>query len=184
MRRLIVMVVLGAVLAMTGLSDTIALRDGKMIEGQIIRTNAVSITVRTATGIQTYRLSELRDNAADTRVSAPSAMPEPMGPTAAQDKKAVSRDPDVSMRNFLLHGILTFRAGQIIWFLGSVLLLIQGFRTSILWGVLVLLTNLIGAIIFLLFHPKRAIVPLLIMLVGIVVFAMAPFWALWGAGVR
>lgn len=40
-------------------AETIALRDGRSIQGDVIRTNAASITVRTRSGIQTYQFSEL-----------------------------------------------------------------------------------------------------------------------------
>lgn len=184
MKKWMLIIAVVAGLAGVGIADTVVLRNGKVIEGRVIHTNAVSVTVRTATGVQTYYLNELQNNAEDARAAVWSARSPAVDTPPASAKNAGHRNPDENPGKFFLRGCLSIRAGQILWILGSVLLLVQGFRTSILWGVLVLFTNLLGAIIFLVFHPKRAIVPLLIMLVGIVVFAMAPFWALWGAGLK
>jgi len=41
------------------MAETITLRDGKSIQGDVIRTNAASITIRTKSGIQTYQFTEL-----------------------------------------------------------------------------------------------------------------------------
>jgi hypothetical protein len=171
-------------LSVKGEAETFRLRDGRTLDGQIIRTNDVSVTIRTSSGVQTYALSELGSGPEPPSTVALSGQPPPTTAPHSPTTGVPAGDWDRSMRGFFLHGLLTVRAGQIIWLLGSILLLVQGFRTHPLWGILVLLTNLLGAVLFLIFHPKQAIVPLLIMLVGIVVFAMAPFWALWGAGAR
>jgi hypothetical protein len=54
------------------MAETITLRDGRSVQGDVIRTNAASITVRTKSGIQTYQFSELAnppEHAATTSLS-------------------------------------------------------------------------------------------------------------------
>jgi len=165
-------------------AETIELLNGKTIEGQIVRTNTTSITLRTSSGVQTYNLKELAVHAEQPSATTVTTVCLDAESNAVPHSNTEEQEGLHDIQSFLLHGALTFRAGQILWLIGSVVLIIQGFRTSILWGVLILFTNLLGSIAFSILHPKRAVVPLLIMLVGIVVFVMAPFWALWGAGIR
>jgi hypothetical protein len=159
-----VLMVLGGI----GVADTITLLNGRTIEGQIIRSNALSVTIRTSTGGQTYRMNELQGQAVP-----PSLAPAPVAETKPADREGVSR---------ILRIYLYSRLGQIIYAAGSVLLLIQGFRISLLWGLLVFFTNILGGVVLLLFHPKRVIVPILIMLAGITLFLLPPLGALWSSG--
>jgi hypothetical protein len=178
MRRLGACVVMAALLIGSALAETIVLQGGKNVDGKILRTNDVGIVIQTKTGVQTYRFDELQSQAQQQAAAEGAAITNtPVRPPATGGES-------IHLGRGFASFILTIRAGQLLWILGSIFLLVQGFRTSILWGIVLLLTNFLGGIVFVILHPRRAALPVLIMLAGIVIFATAPLWGMWGATVR
>jgi hypothetical protein len=172
-----------------GRAELIPLASGRTIDGEVIRTNDTSITIRTKSGFQTYQFYELAKPPMDIRLDvSPARTSTPHHAVSVPMKTSVLREGQEGVApsgegqrvfRFFAGALLSARAGQILVLLGWILLVIQGFRVSILWGILNLLFSLVSGIIFLVFHPKQGILPFIVMLAGIVVFAMSPFWALW-----
>lgn len=172
----------------TGMAEVIPLASGKSIEGDVIRTNDTSVTIRTRSGVQTYQFYELAKPPIDIGIdfspgptpTARGGVSQPGATSSTGATSTVSRSrPDELMQKGVNAVAVFSRIGQILFFLGWLLLVIQGFRVSILWGILNLLFSLISGLIFLVFHPKQGILPFIVMLAGVVVFAMSPLWGLW-----
>lgn len=173
MKRLIILATLLVTSAIH--AETIRLADGKVVEGTIIRSDAAGITVKTRTGVSTYKLSEL-EKGGNPQIKPQIPMPHLMPlPHPATDSEA-----DKFFRSFIrsfARATVGMKIAGLLWFIGSIWFVIVGFQQSILWGIFILLFNWIAGVVFSAFHWKEAWRPLLLMLLAIVVFIATYEWA-------
>ena len=156
------------VLANPALGDVFALRNGKEVEGAIMRTEGSRVTIRTPTGISSYDVNEFSEDTRDKYFAGAQSVPEPskrVSLNTAEPGVDASSPANDSGQSKLGLGLAV--VGVALMIVGSIWFIVAGFAESPLWGIALLLFNGIAGLAFLLLHWDRAMSPVLTWLLGL-----------------
>ena len=180
-----------------GATEILRLESGRGLTGDVLRANDRAITLKSPSGVQTYALNEFdaasRKHLLETVLT--NALPPPVidgtnsaeieraavAPDRAQEPRA-STDEIKSAGRFVggLFGAVI--AAWVLLFVSYVGYCVQGFRESILWGVLNLLLFPFAPAVFTLFNFRASVWPLASFVAGVALLFGAPALGFWLGG--
>jgi hypothetical protein len=157
-------------------ADTFQLANGKSLDGQVVRAEGSRITIRTASGVSTYDVTEFatatrreRFAAVDAALQKALAAQQERQADAASAAKKKQAGQAIDHMTLKLAGKPGWAAAGIgFWVVGWLWFVIEGFAQSALWGIAILLFNVIGGLAFLVLFPDRAVTPFLLTAVGVI----------------
>lgn len=179
-------------------AHVLTLEHGRSLTGDVMRASDRSITLKSASGVQTYALDEFdaasRKHLLETVLT--NALPPPVivgtnspeierTATAAPDrsKKPQAGTEEVKSASRFFGGLFgAVIAAWVLLLVSYVGFCVVGFRESILWGVLNLLLFPFASAVFLLFHFRESVWPLVCFVAGVALLFGAPALAIWFGG--
>jgi hypothetical protein len=158
-----------AATVLPGLAETFVLSDGKPVEGTVLRTEGERVTIRTATGISSYDVSQFDEPTREKHF--PGLGRGESSRMATARSAAVPQPPATSARETAMSHpvapLILVVGGGILVLVGSLWFIIAGFAESPLWGIALLICNGLAGLAFLVLHWERAKSPVLMWLVGL-----------------
>lgn len=166
MRRLIVLLLMVGLVALTGMAEVFVLRDGDEVEGEVVRTSADGrATIKMKTGVRTYDVSEFADETrakhfADLKPSSERTeiiRGRAASSEAARPAEAVSQKPLAAL---VISGIVLLCVGGL-W------MTVAAFAESPIWGIAFLLSGGGAELAFMFLHWDRAKGPIITQAAGL-----------------
>jgi hypothetical protein len=159
MLSVIMLVALASILPAS--ADTFSLKDGKTVDGTILRTAGSKVTLKTKSGISTYDILQFDEK---TRVEHFRNIKAAERSQPKRTSTAGSANPGEPIHKAVL-GLMI--AGAVFCVIGSLWFIVAGFAESVGWGIALILFNGIAGLAFLILHWDRAKSPVLTYLLGI-----------------
>ena len=150
-------------------AEHIGLRDGRSIEGEVIRRTPGEIVVKTTAGIATYRLIEL-DEATVQRFLG--IVTNPVVPAVVQVEATQPKDMDAAIETFARQAGILWVLAKILAFVAWVWWVVAGFKSSVWWGIAMLLFQPCANVFLVIFQWDNAKVPFFLSLTTGVLIAI------------
>jgi YgiT-type zinc finger domain-containing protein len=153
------------------LGGTYVLDNGRAITGSVVRTSADGmVTIRTETGVLTYRLDEFDDYTtdwyfSDLKASIERARAAPARTARTEPSVAKPGPGSINPMATSVKGLIA--AGLLVLAIGGLWMIVAAFAVSPVWGIAFILSAFIAQLAFIFVHWDRAKSPLLTQFLGI-----------------
>lgn len=149
-------------------AETFTLKDGKAIDGTILRTSGSKVTLKTKSGVSTYDILQFDEK---TRVEHFRNIEATERTQPKRTSTAPRANPGESTPSKAVLGLMI--AGVVFCVIGSLWLIVAGFAESVGWGIALILFNGLAGLAFLILHWDRAKSPVLTYILGIALIIAA-----------
>ena len=148
-------------------AEEIGLRDGRKIEGEVIRHTTGEIVVKSASGVATFKLIELDDTTV-RRFLGPVTNP---AVEAAAVEASKPQDAEALIARIALQAGILWTIAKVLGFVAWVWWIVAGFRASIWWGIALLLFQPCANVFLVIFQWDHARWPFFLSLLTCVLIA-------------
>ena len=144
------------------------------ITGELVRVRGQRVTIRTPKGVATYQGAEL-DEATAKRLSVPpSESPAVPRSSRAHTSSRAGHRSVVDTFTSKTAGLIILGLGCLVNVIGTLWLIVRVFRQSVVWGLFLIVGNVVAGLLFFLFYPHENIRgPLRTQVFGIVLVVIA-----------
>ena len=167
-----------------GALETLTLENGRTVTGDVVRASDRAITLKSPSGVQTYALNEF--DAASRKLLLETVLTNTLPPPPAVAPPApeirAEAEPARAADRFLGGFAGALVVSYVLLLVAFVWFVVQGYRTSVPWGVANLLLYPLAPLAFAFFHTRAGLWPLLCLLAGLALFFGSPLIAAWSAG--